>query len=107
MGEIYWAKFLNRKSELENKEITKIINARLPESILNESKEYALIKPLVQKKSTYIKNYKRKIKHSQKINDLSKLNTSGSVSNIKIDLKVEPPPHRVCMSSFMINSEDL
>ncbi len=30
------------------------------------------MKPLVQKKSTYIKNYKRKIRQSHKVNDLSK-----------------------------------
>jgi hypothetical protein len=63
------------------------------------------MKPLVHKKSTYIKNYKRKIKQAQKINDLSKI--KGSESKVKIDLKVGPSPQRLCMSSFMINSEEL
>lgn len=64
------------------------------------------MKPLVQKKSTYIKNYKRKIRHSHKINDLSKLHTEDSTRNAKFDLKIEPPSSKICMSSFMIDDED-
>jgi len=50
------------------------------------------MKPFIQKKSTYIKNYKRKIRHAQKINDTSEFNDNSHIEdtfvNKKLDLKV-------------------
>jgi hypothetical protein len=47
------------------------------------------MKPFVQKKSSYIKNYKRKLRQSHRINEVDKIANDEESMNL-MNLKVEP-----------------
>jgi hypothetical protein len=55
-------KFLARKEKRENGEIMKYLRSNAPELKLNPSKDFAVVKPLHVGDSSYVKNFKRKLR---------------------------------------------
>ena len=64
IGKLYKNRYTDRKSKIENSRILKYVKSKAPEVIINPSNEFSMVRPLNIKSSTYVKNYKRKLKKS-------------------------------------------